>query len=415
MVFTPIHQSLGLPPGELSIDLLHSAIQARVAETTHLDWKRSFYHPKDPKWDEEAAKDLAAMANSGGGWIVFGVGEDGSNNSAAELCPLEWDSSSQQRILNVAYAKVGPPVLGIDIYPIEHEDGNIVFIRVPDSSDAPHFARKSDGSFTAPRRNGPHTVFMSEREIERAFRERFQRSDDRENALKKIFDRAASVFNPVDGVCLVVAALPSEPSSAVAPDSSAMTKYIDSYIYPELLRENASIPRLHPGEIKKGMRQWVIRNELWDRHAYRKFLGDDGAVMANYRVGNLESEERFKAYYPVGEPNQCMTHHIESRLADFFTTLCEHAKDRRSYGSYTVRVGLMGNGAEPIFIRTTQGFGDYLLDLSNSEPIYLPENVTVDFNPLSSPTELLALLRGVALDLINQGGLRFLQVIRDEQ
>ena len=37
--------------------------------------------------DEEAAKDIAAMANSGGGWIVFGVKESGDTKNRKNLIP----------------------------------------------------------------------------------------------------------------------------------------------------------------------------------------------------------------------------------------------------------------------------------------------------------------------------------------
>ena len=120
-------------------------------------------------------KDIAAMANSGGGWIVFGIKEGGAANAACEIVPIAWSAAEQQRILRTAYAKVGPPVIGIEFYDIPCGDeggGSVVMMRVPDSADAPHFARKGDNAFVAPRRNGPHTVYMSDREIERGFRER---------------------------------------------------------------------------------------------------------------------------------------------------------------------------------------------------------------------------------------------------
>lgn len=415
MVFTPIHQELALPPGELSIDLLQSAIKAGVVETTHLDWKRAFYNRENKKWHEEAAKDIAAMANSGGGWVVFGVAENGSNNSATELFPLKWDSSEEQRILNVAYTKVDPPVLGIETYPIEIDEGNIVFMRVPDSLDAPHFARKDDGSLIAPRRNGSHTVFMNGREIERAFRERFQRSHDRENAINFVFEKAATALNADDGVCLVVVAVPAEPSNLESPESSELNKYIDLDPDPAFLQTNARFQRLLSGEMRKGMRSWLLRSNAADPYAYRKFFCDDGSLLGCYRLGNLETDPRRASYYPVGEPNHCMGLHIESYLADFGTTLREFAKDRRTQGIFRLRAGLVGDTTKPIYIRTTSGFGHYLLDADYSEPIIVPEQVTIDFEPLASTAELLAVLRSVATDLINQGGIRNLQVLREEK
>ena len=65
-MFTPIHRALGLEPGNISIDLLVKAVERSVEETGDLDWKRVAYDSRRPGWDEEAAKDIAAMANSGG-------------------------------------------------------------------------------------------------------------------------------------------------------------------------------------------------------------------------------------------------------------------------------------------------------------------------------------------------------------
>jgi hypothetical protein len=54
---------------------------ADVAEDAELDWKgerRTDEHAKD-----ELAKDVAAMANSGGGVVVFGVGEEGEGSGGS--------------------------------------------------------------------------------------------------------------------------------------------------------------------------------------------------------------------------------------------------------------------------------------------------------------------------------------------
>lgn len=99
MMFTPIHRELGLPAGDISLDLIKLAIENNIEETVDLDWKQQPYDHRKPKWDDEAAKDIAAMANTGGGWIVFGVSEDGEHNSASGLAPVTWNADTQQRIL----------------------------------------------------------------------------------------------------------------------------------------------------------------------------------------------------------------------------------------------------------------------------------------------------------------------------
>ncbi|WP_298891546.1 helix-turn-helix domain-containing protein [uncultured Serinicoccus sp.] len=97
--------------------MIEEAVAQGVEETADLDWKRVIYDHQNPKWREEAAKDFAAMANSGGGCIVFGVAEDGERNAAKEITPVEWNASIEKRLLTAAYAHIGPPGPGPGVSP----------------------------------------------------------------------------------------------------------------------------------------------------------------------------------------------------------------------------------------------------------------------------------------------------------
>lgn len=76
-VFTPLHRWLGRDPQPLTIELLDAAVGANLEERADLDFKL------DPPSasalaQSDLAKDFAAMANSGGGMLVFGVRDSGS-------------------------------------------------------------------------------------------------------------------------------------------------------------------------------------------------------------------------------------------------------------------------------------------------------------------------------------------------
>lgn len=58
--------------------LLERAENAR-RESKSLDFKREFDPMSTPEWCE-IIKDIVAFANSGGGVIVFGVNNDGTNS-----------------------------------------------------------------------------------------------------------------------------------------------------------------------------------------------------------------------------------------------------------------------------------------------------------------------------------------------
>lgn len=414
-MFTPIHQALGLEPSELSIELIERAVEEGVQETASLDWKRKFYDSRRPGWDDEAAKDIAAMANSGGGWIVFGVAEDKETSAASELEPIPWNSDEHQRILRTAYAHIGPPVLGLEFFSFLKDDGHVVMMRVPDSREAPHFARKGNDAFVAPRRNGPHTAFMSDREIERGFRERFQHRDDEERQLQHLYEQTGRALDPIQGVCMVLVAVPGEPVTARPALTEAHAHQLVSLPpCPELVFRNArSLLLWDSGRVRKGLRQWIIRNYEGDKRAFRKFLSDDGTLAGAYRLGAIFNGESAAPYFPVDEPNHCMASHIESAIIDFFSLLREHTAERQVNGGYRIRAGIMGNTDAPVFIRTNEGMTNLLLDVEYSEPIATFQPLTIEIDPVAPFDELLPVVNDLALDVINQGGVKNLATMAE--
>lgn len=416
-MFTPIHRALGLEPGNISIDLFKQAVEHSVEETSDLDWKRVAYDSRKPRWDEEAAKDIAAMANSGGGWIVFGIEEDGDKNAASKIAPISWSATDQQRILRMAYAKIGPPVVGLEFHQIEcgdEESGSIVMMRVPDSADAPHFAKKGDDAFVAPRRNGPHTVYMSDREIERGFRERFQHADDQERLLQDRYERACEALRPEDGVFLAVAAVPYEPVSAQGPSSKQrVLEYVSNSRIPELYRQANAHSWWDIGEIKKGLRQWVLRNNRSSWGKCRHCLYDDATVLASYRV-TLQGGS-YSATRATDEDlrNHSLSEDIETAIIDFLTLLRSHAQERKAYGGFRIRAGLVGDSGSSIFIRATENWGNRPLGVEYSEPIIRFQPITTELDPLLDIDEILPTINDLALDLINQGGVQYLQVMAE--
>lgn len=72
MRFTALHRVLGAKPGPLTEELLDAAVTAEIGEESSLDWKSELPPAKGlPQTD--FPKDVAAMANSGGGLIVYGA------------------------------------------------------------------------------------------------------------------------------------------------------------------------------------------------------------------------------------------------------------------------------------------------------------------------------------------------------
>jgi hypothetical protein len=82
MDFTALHRLLGRPPGPLIDNIIDEAVNHGIAETDDLDWKSSL-PPSSNLPQTDFPKDIAAVANSGGGVIVYGVTSKGSKQPDA--------------------------------------------------------------------------------------------------------------------------------------------------------------------------------------------------------------------------------------------------------------------------------------------------------------------------------------------
>lgn len=431
-MFTPIHRALGLEPGNLTLEIIKKAVEEGLEETADFDMKRVVPNLKEDKSKQEIAKDIAAMANSGGGWIIYGVGE-GASDIAGSIHPCEWTATEEQQMLNIAYTKIDPPVVGLEFNKIscgENSDKKLVLMHIPDSVDAPHFARVEKNNFSAPRRNGPHTKPMTYRDIERGFRERFQRGVEQEKTLQGYFEQATEALNPEQGVFLAIAAVPITPRISADPiTSGTASNYNRPWAYSYLMASHQGEPSKehqvptsltfiwNTGEHVKGMRQWVVRSYALapEDAKYRKYLHDDGTLVGAYQLGGVYNKASASNQYPVGKPNHCRSKDIESALIDFFSLLREHAKERRVSGGSRIRVGLVGDSNSPILVRTFDGFMQVLTDESYSEPIKRFQPVSTFIDPLAPIEDILPPLRTLALDIVNQGGIQNLHVIAGEE
>lgn len=419
-MFTPIHRALGLEPGNLTLELIEKAIEAGLEETADFDMKRVVPDLKADKSKQEVAKDIAAMANSGGGWIIYGVGE-GATGIAGSIHPCEWEAKEEQQMLTIAYTKIDPPVIGLDFNKIscgENPDEKyLVLMHIPDSADAPHFARAEKNNFSAPRRNGPHTKPMTYRDIERGFRERFQRGAEQEKTLQDYFEQAAEALNPEQGVFLAIAAVPVTPKISAAPVSEeTMYQYANQMLNPGFLhnfeRTMHEIGFPPNPEVKKGYRRWLVRTNVNSKVQYRKYFCDDGSMLVSYQLGHIKRGN--KLFHDESKKNHCLSKHIEFVIADFMSLLRSYSQGHKVYGTYRIRAGLVGSSDSPITIRTMSNFNE-VLEESYSEPIKRFQPVSTFIDPLAPIEDVLPPLRTLALDIVNQGGIQNLQVIAGEE
>ena len=108
-----------------------------------------------------------------------------------------------------------------------------------------------------------------------------------------------------------------------------------------------------------------------------------------------------------------MASYIESALIDYIALLRAHALSRHSNAGFRVRVGLVGNPSEPIYIRTTESNTTYLLSAEYAEPIHCFQMVSTDLDPLAPVETVMPVANDFARDVINHGGVKFLKVMAE--
>ena len=133
MAFTPLHRLLGLSPGELNDDIIEAAVAAQVEETDGLDWKSKLPGAKGIT-NGEFPKDIAAMANSGGGIIVYGVNKR-QKKATARTDVGDFTQEDERSLHSAAVSAISPPIFGLDITRIGYDGKRCVAVAVPAIAD----------------------------------------------------------------------------------------------------------------------------------------------------------------------------------------------------------------------------------------------------------------------------------------
>lgn len=410
-MFTAIHRELGREPGELTHELLDAAVKAGVREGDDLDWKSTL--PADSgksKWREEFAKDVAAMANSGGGWLVYGVREDEDTSAAIEVVGVgTLGQNVEQQLRGVAYGNVRPPVQNLQFLPVRASGrGDVLVLRVPASVDVPHLLFEDQHKFKAPRRYGAQTEWMGERELELAYRTRFAGQVDRVRALddlmaaqeRAVRHRLGTVWQ--GRVVAVGVAVPVEERPQLSFDvnqgadilheAAALTCRIANETPNHLHRDLPPTPGLR--------RSTRMRDDGWTS------VHNDGSA----------SLARVLRAFPVREydglvvPTLC----VEEAVAALVATAAAAGRKLGVAGAYMLKVGLLWASGEA----ARYAWPDRMVvgDVRLVEPPQMVYEVEPSGTELPADGDLDTLqetARTLALDLLHQGGATQLRYIAD--
>ena len=111
------------------------------------------------------AKMVSAIANSGGGELIFGIAQKRSRAEAFE--PVKGFDKGEEWIFHEIQSQIDKPIddLSVKICPIPDSDGKIIHIHIPANNNAPH--QFTDSKFY--RWNKGKCLVMNESEVRMAY------------------------------------------------------------------------------------------------------------------------------------------------------------------------------------------------------------------------------------------------------
>lgn len=409
MTFTALHRYLGDPPGPLSDDMIVRAISQGLREADDLDWK-SELPPLGSIPNSDFPKDVAAMANSGGGILAFGVTES-QKAAVGRTDTGELSENYERGLRSAAVTAISPPIFGLDVVQLGEPGNQCVVVVIPPSVDGPHLIYKKE-YFGAPIRNDADTVWMKERQIEAMYRTRFDERRRSTEVLDKLYSESAAMRSPASPAWIVAVAHPRLPSTSMTrPDPIVARMALEEaakialvYVGRGSQHPLENVDRTNP---RPGLRRWTARpmidgaSQGWKESWIS--IHDDGSVSLAAAVGGRRrSSTEYNDHHVVESRD------VEVAIADFMG-LTREASNRLGLGDYEVKVGFEWDKTERLEIWTTDGMNSAYSGSTIPLAQYTPVEVTVRANADSH--DFYQQVHDVALDCVNQGGIAQLRTI----
>jgi hypothetical protein len=216
---------LGSDLDALTAAHIRRLVEIRAPEAFDLDFKEELYGRSDSE-KRALAKAVAALANTAGGVIVFGISED--EQARAKAAPgVDVSDAEVRRIRQVTASLLSPlPLFDVITIPDETTDDRqaassestgdqnelpsahgFILVAVPRSSKAPHAVLVNDDLRYA-RRNGATTRFLSEPEVAAAYDDRAAGAARQASRLTQIEQEAFERIDRSQHCWLMVALVP---------------------------------------------------------------------------------------------------------------------------------------------------------------------------------------------------------------
>lgn len=143
---------------ELSAEHLVGLIEAEATESAVVEFKSAPYTP-DHEGAREFLKDITALANTAGGLILIGVGEEGGVAVALNPIKIVDADKIKQRLESLLQTAVEPRLFGVGLRTVPIAGGCVLAVRVARSQTPPHrvtaknsnrfYLRSSAGAYEA--------------------------------------------------------------------------------------------------------------------------------------------------------------------------------------------------------------------------------------------------------------------------
>ena len=391
--------------------MIDEAVAEQVGETDDLDFKRQLPPTAKVATESDFCKDIAAMANSGGGTILYGVTE--ANKRATGRYDVELTEDHERTLRRAAISSIRPPVHGLRIERVEDTGRSAVAITVGASPEPPHMIYKGE-YFGAPWRNDADTEWANEPQLESMYRSRFDRRRDRAEELCDLYARTARGRDTTVRAWLIATAYPHQPVVRATRLSreDARTCYINAER--PALEIADRLRAIHPLEFmdrtnpRPGLRSWVAPATVRDQAAWSEAwasIGDSGAITLAATVGG---HRRPTEDFWSGA--RAEVHRIEGAVADFAGLLRATAQQLGT-SDYDLQIGVEWAGDERLeFAVPDPHFADYTIAPDGSSPVqFEPVRSTVRAD--ADDQQFRRHVHELALDCVNQGGLAHTTII----
>lgn len=400
MIFTGLHRAIGALPGPLTTEMVDEAIRIGAREADDLDWKRELPPAKGIS-KTDFPKDVAAMANAGGGVIVYGV-EEVQKAATGRRHIVGFDEGHERALRGAAVTAISPPVFGLDVVTLGDPDQWVVAVIVPNSVDGPHLVEKGE-HFGAPIRNDADTVWMRERQLEAMYRARFDERRYAHEALDALYGESVDGRDTDVRAWFVGVARPRIPRSPAPRLSREDARSLASESK-SLALIFAGSSGIHPLEKvdqnnpRPGLRRWVLENTaVSDTTKWREAwasIHDDGSVTVTAAVGGHRTREGQSPGHTVD------TAAIECAVADLLALLRTTAAHLGA-NDYEVRIGIEWTGVDQMVFQSSTGYDFHTTATMNRYPPILM-SVRTDLDA----DQYYDIVYDVITDAVNQAGAR---------